>query len=60
MADFPTSPSVGQEVAKGSTRYRFNGLGWSPAGRPHLRDGTLVVSRTSWFYKASAGQTVIS
>ena len=59
MADFKVSPSVGDEIAKGSTRYRFDGLGWSPVSRSSIA-GSLAVTQIQWFYLLSAGQTLIT
>ena len=59
MADFKVSPSVGDEIAKGSTRYRFDGLGWSPVSRSSVA-GSLAVTQIQWFYLLSAGQTLIT
>ena len=59
MSDFKTTPSVGDEIAKGRSRYRFDGVGWSPVARSSVA-GSLVVTQIQWFYLLSAGQTEIT
>jgi len=60
VADFKASPSVGDEISKGRNRYRFDGIGWSTIHRSTLRTGTLVVTKDSWYFIATAGQTTIT
>ena len=60
MADFKVSPSVGDEIAKGRNRYKFNGVGWTSVDRDTYREGTLITTKASWTYKLIADQTIIT